>query len=49
VLSINLIDLFFIILIINSFITFYSIYLFFDIKIFHNKQGSKLNIKINSK
>jgi len=42
---IKLLDLFFITFIINLFITFYSIYLFFDIKLFHNKQGSKLNIK----
>ena len=42
---INLIDYFFIILIINSFIFFYSLFNFFDIKIFHNLQGSKLKLK----
>lgn len=41
----NLIHLFFITFIINNFIIFYSIYTFFDIFIFHNLQGSKLNIK----
>ena len=33
---INLIDFFFIVLIINSFIFFYSIYLFFDNKVFYD-------------
>ena len=41
----KLIDLFFITLIINSIVTFYSIYTFFDMKFFHNLQGSKLKIK----
>lgn len=41
----TIIYLFFILLIINSFITFYSIYTFFELYIFHNLQGSKLNIK----
>lgn len=40
-----LINMFFITFIINLFIVCYSIYTFFDIKIFHNLQGSKLNIK----
>lgn len=40
-----LINVFFITFILNIFIVFYSIYTFFDIKIFHNLQGSKLNIK----
>ena len=40
-----LINLFFISFIINLFITLYSFYIFFDIKIFHNKQGSKLALK----
>lgn len=44
---INLIDFFFIVLIINSFIFFYSIYLFFDNKVFKNQQGYKLNLKKN--
>ena len=39
--------MFFIIFIINLFITLYSIYTFFDIKLFHNLQGSKLKIKQN--
>lgn len=43
--QIKLIDYFFILLIINSFIFFYSLYIFFDIKVFHNLQGSKLHIK----
>ena len=41
----KLINFFFITFIINSFITFYSIYSFFDFEIFQNKQGIKLNIK----
>ncbi len=41
----TLINMFFITFIINFFIVCYSIYTFFDIKIFHNLQGSKLNIK----
>ena len=41
----NIIYLFFILLIINSFITFYSIYTFFELYVFHNLQGSKLDIK----
>lgn len=41
----TLINVFFITFIINVLIVFYSIYTFFDIKIFHNLQGSKLNIK----
>lgn len=41
----NLITLFFIIYIINFFIILYSIYTYFDIKLFHNLQGSKLKIK----
>ena len=39
----KVINYFFITYIINLFITIYSIYSFFDIKIFHNMQGSKLN------
>ena len=41
----SLIDLFFIFFIIHLFITLYSIYLFFNNKVFHNTQGSKLNLK----
>lgn len=41
----KVINYFFITYIINLFITIYSIYSFFDIKIFHNMQGSKLNLK----
>ena len=40
-----LINLFFISFILYLFIFLYSIYIFFDIMIFHNKQGSKLKIK----
>lgn len=40
--------LFFISLIINCSICFYSIYLFINNFLFHNVQGSKLNIKKNS-
>ena len=43
-----IIHFFFITLIINSFITFYSIYQFLDFEIFQNKQGLKLNIKKNT-
>lgn len=39
------INFFFITLIINFFITIYTIYTFFEIKVFHNEQGSKLKIK----
>ncbi len=42
-----LINLFFISLIINFFISIYTIYLFIEIKIFHQEQGSKLKIKKN--
>ena len=31
--------------IINTFISLYSIYTFFDIKFFYNNQGSKLHLK----
>ena len=41
----TLINIFFFIYIISFFITLYSIYTFFDIKLFHNLQGSKLKIK----
>ena len=41
----KLINIFFITLIINSFIIFYTIYNFLDFKIFQNKQGLKLKIK----
>lgn len=41
----TLLNIFFIIYIINIFITLYSIYTFFEIHLFHNLQGSKLNIK----
>ena len=44
----KLIDLFFFTFIIYLFTTLYSLYTFFDIIIFHNKQGSKLEIKKNS-
>lgn len=43
----SLINIFFIFYIISVFITLYSIYTFFDIKLFHNLQGSKLKIKQN--
>lgn len=41
----NLLNIFFIIYIISFFISLYSIYTYFDIKLFHNLQGSKLKIK----
>ena len=41
----TLIHIFFIIYIISFFITLYSIYTFFEMKLFHNLQGSKLKIK----
>jgi hypothetical protein len=37
--------LFFILFIINLFITFYSIYTFFEVYMFQNLQGYKLNKK----
>ena len=40
-----LIHLFFASFILNIFITFYSIYLFFEMSIFHGLQGSKLKLK----
>lgn len=40
--------IFFIIFIINSFLFFYSIYCFFEMKLFHSLQGSKLKIKNQS-
>lgn len=43
---IKLINLFFIIYFINILITLYSIYTFFEIKILHNQQGSKLKLKL---
>ena len=44
----SLINLFFISLIINFFVTIYTIYLFLEIKIFRNEQGSKLRFKKQS-
>lgn len=44
----TLFNIFFSIYIISSLITLYSIYTFFDIKLFHNLQGSKLKIKQKS-
>ena len=41
----KLINIFFITFIINFLITIYTIYTFFEIKIFHNEQGLKLKIK----
>ena len=41
----TLINIFFISLIINFFISIYTIYIFLEIKVFHHKQGSKLEIK----
>ena len=41
----KLIDIFFITFIINFLITIYTIYTFFEIKVFHNEQGAKLKIK----
>ena len=41
----KLISLFFIIYFFNFFVFLYSIYTFFDIKLFHNLQGSKLKLK----
>ena len=41
----TLIKFFFITLIIYFFTTIYTIYIFFEVKLFHNEQGSKLKIK----
>lgn len=40
-----LVHLFFASFIVNLFITIYSIYSFFEMRIGHSKQGSKLKIK----
>jgi hypothetical protein len=42
---IKLINIFFIVYIINLLITLYSIYTFFDNYLFYNLQGSKLKLK----
>ena len=41
----KLINIFFITFIINFFVSIYTIYLFFEIKIFQKEQGLKLKIK----
>lgn len=41
----NLVNIFFILFIINFFITFYSIYTFFEVYLFQNLQGYKLHKK----
>ena len=41
----KLINIFFITFSINFLITIYTIYTFFEMKIFHNEQGSKLKMK----
>lgn len=41
----QLVHLFFITFSLNVFIVFYFLYLFFDTILFHNLQGSKLNLK----
>ena len=43
----KLINIFFITFIINFLITIYTIYSFFEFKVFHNEQGLKLRIKNN--
>ncbi len=43
-----LINLFFITFSINFFVSIYTIYNFFEIKVFKNEQGSKLKIKKES-
>jgi len=40
-----LLIIFFLSFIINFFVTIYTIYLFFEIKIFNNGQGAKLKLK----
>jgi len=42
-----LLIIFFLSFIINFFVTIYTIYLFFEIKIFNNGQGAKLKLKKN--
>ncbi len=37
--------MFFISFIINIFVVFYTVYLFFEMKVFHQEQGSKLSLK----
>ena len=41
----KLINIFFITFSINFLITIYTIYTFFEMKIFHSEQGSKLKMK----
>ena len=41
----KLINIFFITFSINLLITIYTIYTFFEMKVFHNEQGSKLKMK----
>ena len=43
-----LIQLFFVSYLFYFFIILYFIYLFFEMKVFHNLQGSKLDIKKNN-
>ncbi len=44
----KLINVFFITFIINLFVSIYTIYNLFEIKIFHNEQGSKLKMKADA-
>ena len=46
---IYLLNAYFFIYFINLFISLYSISTFIDIHLFHNLQGSKLNLKISQK
>jgi len=43
-----LVIIFFTSLIINLFVSIYTIYIFFEIKIFNHGQGAKLNLKKQS-
>lgn len=44
----RLVNVFFITFIINFFVSIYTIYNLFEVKIFHNEQGSKLKMKTDA-
>ena len=43
----RLVNVFFITFSINFFVSIYTIYNLFEVKIFHNEQGSKLKMKVD--
>lgn len=44
----RLVNIFFITFIINFFVSIYTIYNLFEVKIFYNEQGSKLKMKTDA-